>query len=390
MPNPEHLAILKQGAKHWNAWRDSHPEVVPDLYLAELNGQDLRDAALDGADLMRAELNDADLSDANLSAKLHNASLSGAICERTQFSGAILQDANLSGAILNNASFEQADLANADLTRAQLYQTNFVGAEMLRTKLVDTKLDRTRFQRAFLSGVDFEGADFTETYVGYTVFADLDLSTAKGLEHVQHRGPSTIGIDTIYKSKGEIPDDFLIGCGVPDDLIAYIKSIAGSIQFYSCFISYATKDQEFADRLYADLQTKGVRCWFAPHDIRGGRKIHEQIDEAIRLHDKLLLILSEHSMASDWVQTEIGKARKREAQEKRQMLFPVALVPYDPVIKNWERIRSDGTDLGEEIREYFIPDFSNWKDHDSYQKAFQRLVGDLKNVSSASDPKSGA
>jgi TIR domain len=35
----------------------------------------------------------------------------------------------------------------------------------------------------------------------------------------------------------------------------------------SCFISYLTKDQEFADRLYADLQNKGVQCWFAPHDL---------------------------------------------------------------------------------------------------------------------------
>ena len=183
---------------------------------------------------------------------------------------------------------------------------------------------------------------------------------------------------------------------MPDDLIAYIRSIAGAVQFYSCFISYSTKDQEFADRLHADLQAKGVRCWFAPHDIRGGRKIHEQIDEAIRLHDKLLLILSEDSMASDWVQTEIAKARKREAQEKRQMLFPVALVPYDrppgeaqerrsaetpgPVtIAEWECFDADrGKDSAREIREYFIPDFSNWKDHDSYQKAFQRLVSDLK------------
>lgn len=34
--------------------------------------------------------------------------------------------------------------------------------------------------------------------------------------------------------------------------------------------------------------------------------------------------------------------------------------------------------LGREIREYFIPDFSKWKDHDSYQKAFERLLRDLK------------
>lgn len=31
-----------------------------------------------------------------------------------------------------------------------------------------------------------------------------------------------------------------------------------------------------------------MRCWFAPHDIGGGCTIHEQIDDAIRLHDKLL------------------------------------------------------------------------------------------------------
>ena len=37
-----------------------------------------------------------------------------------------------------------------------------------------------------------------------------------------------------------------------------------------------------------------------------------------------------------------------------------------------------GKDSAREIREYFIPDFSNWKDHDAYQAAFQRLVRDLK------------
>jgi hypothetical protein len=37
-----------------------------------------------------------------------------------------------------------------------------------------------------------------------------------------------------------------------------------------------------------------------------------------------------------------------------------------------------GNDSAKEIREYFIPDFSNWKDHDSYQTAFGRLVSDLK------------
>jgi hypothetical protein len=126
-----------------------------------------------------------------------------------------------------------------------------------------------------------------------------------------------------------------------------------------------------------------VRCWFAPHDVQSGRKLHEQIDEAIRLHDKLLLILSLHSMASEWVKTEIAKARKREVRDKRRVLFPIRLAPFE-TLRDWERFDADtGKDSAREIREYFIPDFSNWKDHDSYQEAFQRLISDLK----ASDSK---
>jgi len=83
-------------------------------------------------------------------------------------------------------------------------------------------------------------------------------------------------------------------------------------------------------------------------------------------------------MNSAWVKTEIANAREREQREKKQMLFPISLAPFEQV-KNWKLFDAErGKDSAREIREYFIPDFSNWKDHDSYQKAFQRLVGDLK------------
>src|SRR5712691_8812686 len=183
---------------------------------------------------------------------------------------------------------------------------------------------------------------------------------------------------TLAKS-GQLPLAFLRGCGLPDKLIDYLPSLLNeAIQFYSCFISYSTKDQEFAERLHADLQNKGVRCWFAPHQIQGGKKIHEQIDEAIRLYDRLLLILSEASMHSEWVETEISKARKREKREARRMLFPVRLVDFE-TLRQWECFDADtGKDSAREIREYYVPDFSTWKNHDSYQKEFARLLRDLK------------
>jgi uncharacterized protein YjbI with pentapeptide repeats len=385
MANPEHLEILKQSVDQWNKWRKEHPEVRPDLNkahlaAADLRGADLRDAFLGEANLEGAKLSEANLTGANLSeanlrmANLREATLSGAELRSTNLRQANLREADLreatlSRAILSGAILSEADLSKSDLSEATLGGANLNGATLSGADLT----------WANLTWAELRGAEFTGASAGHTIFADLDLSAAKGLETIKHYGPSTIGIDTIYQSHGKIPEVFLRGCGVPDEFIAYIGSMVGRpIEFYSCFISYSTKDQEFAERLHADLQAKGVRCWFAPEDVKGGRKLHEQINEAIRLHDKLLLILSEHSMSSNWVKTEIANAREREKREGKQLLFPITLVPFE-AIRRWKLFDADiGIDSAREIREYFIPDFSNWKDHDSYQAAFQRLVKDLK------------
>jgi hypothetical protein len=121
-----------------------------------------------------------------------------------------------------------------------------------------------------------------------------------------------------------------------------------------------------------------VRCWFAPHDVQGGKKLHEQIDEAIRVHERLLLILSPNSMNSTWVETEIRNARNRELDESKRVLFPVRLTPWDEIGK-WKLFNADeGRDLATEIREYYIPDFSEWKNHDLYAREFEKLLRDLR------------
>jgi hypothetical protein len=226
---------------------------------------------------------------------------------------------------------------------------------------------------AKLNGADLSGAIFLET-----AFNSVDLSGVKGLDTSVHQGPSFIDVRTLARS-GPLPLPFVRGCGLPDQFIDYIPSLFNqAIEFYSCFISYSTKDQNFADRLHSDLQNKGVRCWFAPHQMAAGKKIQEQIDEAIRVYERLLLILSPNSMESEWVKTEIAKARRREVLEKRRILFPVRLVDFE-TLRGWECFDADaGKDSAREIREYYIPDFSNWQDHDSYQAEFAKLVRDLK------------
>ena len=150
------------------------------------------------------------------------------------------------------------------------------------------------------------------------------------------------------------------------------------IQYQSCFISYSSRDEEFARRLHEKMRGEKLRVWFAPEDMQGGQKLIEQIDRAIQVNDRLLLVLSEHSMNSEWVQTEIRKARQAELREQRQKLFPIRLMTFER-LKDWKLIDSKtGQDLAEEIRSYHIPDFSNWKNHDAFESAFADLLRDLR------------
>ncbi len=325
MANPEHLEIIKQGAEVWNKWRNEHPTVKP-----VLNHADLHEAELSHADLRHADLSHANLFNANLS---------------------------------------HADLSHAKLFRADLRVANLSNADLLNVDL----------QLATLSHTTLSGANLTGCELGFTIWGNIDLSTTDGLETVNHLYPSSIGIDTIYASRGEIPEIFLRWCGVPDEFIIYMRSlVVQPIQFYSCFISYSNKDEEFARRLYSRMRDEHLRVWFAPEDIKGGQKLYEQIERAIQVHDRLLLILSEDSMQSEWVMTEVLRARKTEMEEKRRKLFPITIVDFEK-IKAWERFDADsGKDLAKEVRAYFIPDFSNWKDHDAFEKAFDKLLRDLK------------
>ena len=101
-----------------------------------------------------------------------------------------------------------------------------------------------------------------------------------------------------------------------------------------------------------------------------GDKIRDRIDQSIRVHDKLLLVLSENSINSEWVEDEVESAYEQEQSRGTTVLFPIRL--DDTVMdtkKAWAaKLR----------RSRHIGDFTNWKDHDSYQKAFDRLLRDLK------------
>jgi hypothetical protein len=371
MANPEHLEILKQGVEVWNRWRMNS---LPELYFAEA---DLIGANLVGADLRGVILTDANLRHANLC----GARLNGAILRGADLGEAKLRDADLSGASLIEVNLDSADMSYAILNSAHLGGAYLIGANLfgaslgsanlINTNLTGACLFNINLRHANLCNATLRDADLTGANVAQTIFSNIDLRGVKGLNAIIHNGPSTVGIDTIHKSEGDIPELFLRGVGISDTIISYIRSLINEpIEFYSCFISYSSKDHPFAERLYADLQHKGVRCWFAHEDMKIGDRFRDRIDESIHLHDKLLIILSENSVSSPWVSDEVESAIEREHQEGRTVLFPIKI---DEVV-----MESKQAWAATIRRTRHIGDFTHWKEHDSYQKAFDRLLRDLK------------
>ncbi len=389
MYNLEQAAIVKRGVEAWNTWRADNPLVKPYLLYLNIPGADLRGinfedselrfANFAGADMREANLTDARLNLANfmgtdlrnaklLDAHLFNANLSQSRLDNALLTRAYLNRANLSEANLTNTNLRGAELTSANLRQADLYWSNLTYADLTDANLCETDLSNANLTRTSL-----RNTDFNRSIVSGTIFGSVDLSAANYIETIQHRGPSVIGIETTYLSKGIIPEIFLRGAGIPENFITYMNSLVGqpkAFEFYSCFISYSSFDQSFADRLYADLQARNVRCWFAPRDLRIGANIRSGIDEAIRIYDKLLIILSQNSIASEWVEHEVEAAYDRERHEKRLMLFPIRL--DDSVM---ETNQGWAAHLR---RTRHIGDFSDWKSHDEYRKCFDRLVSDLK------------
>ena len=355
MTEEEAIKMLRggiQGIAEWNKRRASGEE-VSDLTGADLPGADLpgtRTGPLIGS------------MDTVMSANL---------------TGLTLRRASFFGANLSFVQFRGADLSQADFQNANLTGANFVDADLTGAALLYANLHRAQF-----NGAKFDGVHFGQNII------TVGISSADGLERSEHVSPSQISTDALLYATSPLPDVFVRGCGVPDALIDNLESLRAAmepIQHNSCFISYTHKDEEFCKLLHSRMQDKHLRVWYAPADLKGGDKLKVQIDRAIQVHDRLLLVLSEHSMQSGWVETEIREARQREIREKRWILFPIRLVPFE-AIQRWKCFDADtGRDLAREIREYFIPDFSNWQDKASFDEGFDKLLADLRKHASTID-----
>jgi uncharacterized protein YjbI with pentapeptide repeats len=396
MASSKQLARLRKGAQVWNKWRANNPDLRVDLHQASLAFANLSGVNLTGADLSQAELHEvtlvnSDLRDANLeNSRLRHTNLTNAYLTRARLYGAILDGAELTDgdmreARLETASFRRANLSNvnfmlADLSWADLREANLSGANLSGADLYE----------ADLRGANLSEANFRKSRFIATIFEN-SLSKAVDLEIAIHSGPSTIGRETFALSKGKIPGAFLRACGLSDWEVEMVKlynpelsneernqilykmyDIQGSqaIQISPLFLSYSHADDAYVDKLESKLNEKGIRFWRDVHHATAG-PLEKQIDRAIRQNPTVLLVLSQHSLNSDWVEHEVKQARQTEKEMGRDVLCPVTLDD------SWKKSTWPARVM-EQIMEYNILDFSEWEDNSKFDEMFRKLIDGLE------------
>ena len=117
--NDDHLKILLQGVNIWNEWRESNPNVKPDLSLAKLSNQNLK-----------------------------------------------------------KANLSNSDLGGVDFTKSFLYETDFSGSDMAACNLTEVNMSLSNLQGATLWGANFHRANVSDVQWNQnTKFKGIDVSS---------------------------------------------------------------------------------------------------------------------------------------------------------------------------------------------------------------------
>ena len=418
MANMEHVQLVKRGRDHVARWREANPDDNLDLNAAymsyvrapqvDISGADIRDSDLMGAVLQRANLSGcymnpchlyhANLRETNLTrARLNGANLRGADLRGADLSGAdldraVLSEANLTGAKLVNANLSRVSLAGANLTDADLTGASFAGASLVRANMTNAKCtDSDFFQTQFWS-VDLTGADLTGSLFGYSFFQDCDMSGARGLDQVRHDAPSTIGLDSLFRSHGQIPEAFLLGAGLPAAAGGFLPAAnADTTSLRECFISCTDEEEEFAKVLRDDLREQGVRCWVFSQVVRGNALVdrhsasdQEEIERWLRNYDKMVILGSAASLEVETILNDITAAKQMQLSTETWCLYLGATdnTLTEPKVRTARNLAA----------EHVVFDLTGQSGaRDTYLKEVVRLAEALKQDQPASDgiPKAG-
>lgn len=249
-----------------------------------------------------------------------------------------------------------------DLSMANLFEADLSGADLMGADLMG----------ANLSVADLSSANLSGCWVGRTAFVAVDLSGCSGLEDLRAASsiqvdPQTVGISP------DLPESFLRLAEWPQEFIDSRSLLQGGvIRFHSVFISYSHEDEVVADVLYRKLRAERIDAFYAPEDLPWGARTREHIIGQIYARSRLLVVLSEKSVASDWVEDEVNTALDKEKRDGSQVLFPIRI--------DEAALTSDQDWIYHLRKKRNIGDWTRWEDPTEQARLFERMLKELKDV----------
>ncbi|MBI5368951.1 MAG: toll/interleukin-1 receptor domain-containing protein [Planctomycetes bacterium] len=373
------LIKLAENEVEWNRYRQENPSIRPDLRKANLANLTLRGdfshVRFDGVRVSKMTGFPPQLQGASfVGADLKSASLNGTASTRRSFdrSGTVFRDAHMTGCNLRHATFVGADFSGADLRGAFLEGADVSGATFSGANLLNASFEGADLRRTVFTGAHFEKTVFEGAVVGWTLFDAVDLGQAQGLDTLEHRTPSGVTLATIYRSKGRVPDSFLLQSqrGAPEGFLYKLRDALRSVPFdyHSCFISYARTDKAFATHLVKQLIDSGVECWYDELVLRSGQDLAARIQDAIVRYDRYVIVLSANSLERPWIKFEL-----KEALNRRPWRFRILPVRLDDAILR----TGQGYPIQLGIQRH-VADFAAWKRPEKFKVQFDLLLEALR------------
>jgi len=265
---------------------------------------------------------------------------------------------------------KRAYLVGVDLEGVSLAGRDLSGARLQFANLSHTDLTDTVFH-----GDNPRGANLSGSQMFDTVFRRVDLRWVRGLVSVKHTGPSTVGVDTVVSSAGQIPTTFLVGSGLSpqaaEAILKWGRRLGRRRAYPSVFISYGGGDEPTAARLSGVLEAAGVDTFFFPASGTIGERLHRVMRVNVTDYDRVLLVCSKRSLDRPGVLNEIEECLVREAREGgSEILIPIRLDDY--VFDGWSPDRSD---LADAVKARVIGDFRTaTTDPFAFRAAVDRLL----------------
>lgn len=352
------------------------------LYDDSLLKVDLRNADLSGADLTGARFYDANLDGVNL----RKSTLTGARFDGASLKGADLSDssmrvssfffADLQGATLIGCDAGRSDFSHANMADTECYYSAFWSTKLASTNLTSSDLRFANLRGALLTNTILDHARLGDASIGNTTFSGIDFRHIRELNEVEYWKPCQIDIDSLYLSQGLIPKDFLHGCGIPDTMITYMKSIVNASQpfeFFKIFLSFSGEDDIFAEKLFQSFKEGDIKCWKYDRQQHLGADLYDNIDAGFKSSEKVVLISSASAWNSSYVLDEIKYALKWEKKSKELILIPITI---DDTLDDPQNF------LMNIVSEKIYASFQGWEEDESiFENGFRHLLTALSKSS---------